>query len=298
LEAWAYAARLVCSRPAAIPVGAVAFAAAAGGAVAPNIAADLFSRLADWTNEKLRDKGAAAKNHDLRELVVVSIENVLDDVIRTKPGGGDGVALLKKYKGKVRERQESAVLDNRFKGTWEQSVPTYFKARLEEFYMVKALTPDLWKHFLSEVSYEALNEDEQTALETAATALYNDLPKHLVGAYRDALQHHPTVFVAVQTAILQEIWDGVSRVDQKIDALRNSSQKTLEEIRNVGEAIASTNVAVMQGLAEEFTTVSGEFRILHWKIEFLSRDTLRLVTETHTDVKELLRLGGRIEKSC
>jgi formylglycine-generating enzyme required for sulfatase activity len=283
--------------PTASAVGAGTLAAVVGGALAgvgqalaPNIAADLFSRLSDWTGGKLRDKGAAAKNHDLRELVIVSIENVLDDVIKSKVGGADGVNLLVRYKAKVRDRQGVAAIDDRFKGTWEQTIPQYFKARLEEFSTVKALTPEIWRDFLKEVSYEVLNTDEQTALDKAATALYNDLPKHLVGAYRDALQHHPTVFVAVQTAILQEIWNVVSNVDQKVDALRDSSQATLAEIRNVGEAVAVANLAAMQKLAEEFTTTGGEFRVLFWTIRFLSSDTLRLVTEMHADIKELLRL--------
>jgi tetratricopeptide (TPR) repeat protein len=282
--------------PAASAVGAGTLAVLAGGAlgtagqaIAPNIAADLFSRLADWTKGKLRDKGAAAKNHDLRELVIMSITNVLDDVIKNKPGGAAGVKLLNQYKTKVRDRQAVAAIDERFKDTWEQTIPHYFKARLEEFSSVTALTPDIWKDFLNEAPLNSLSADEHTALEAAAMALYNNLPKHLVAAYRDALQHHPTVFVAVQTAILQEIWNGVSRVDQKIDALSDSKQATLTEIRKVGEAIAAENQTAMQDLAAEFTTTVGEFRLLHWKIEFLSRDTLRLVTETHADVKELLK---------
>jgi tetratricopeptide (TPR) repeat protein len=263
--------------------------AGAGQALAPNIAADLFSRFADWTKGKLRDKGAAAKNHDLRELVIMSIENVLNDVIKSKPGGRRGVKLLKGCKANVRVRQAVAAVDERFKGTWEQTVPHYFKSRLEEFSTVKALTPDIWKHFLSEVSYDSLNVDEQTALEVAASVLCNELPKHLVGVYRDALQHHPTVFVAVQTAILQEIWNGVTGVERKVDALRNSSQEILAEVRKIGEAIAARYSTVIQSLAEEATPTGGEFRVLFGTIEFLSRDTLALLTETDADVKELLR---------
>jgi len=256
--------------PAAPAVGAVTLAAVAGAALAPSIAAELYARFADWTKGKLRDKGAAGKNHDLREMVVMSIENVLEDVIKIKPGGADGVRLLKTYKAKVRERQRTAAIDDRFKGTWEQTVPHYFKARLEEFSSVKALTPDIWKHFLNEVSYDALKPGEQTALDAAVKALYNELPKHLVGVYRDALQHHPTIFVAVQTAILQEIWNGVSRVDHKVDALRTKQESVLAGLEEVKAAIRSAFPAGFQDALVEL-------RVLGWTVEWLAHETREMV---------------------
>lgn len=280
--------------PTVAAAGTGAFAVAVGGALAgvgqslaPNIAADLFSRFADWTNGKLRDKGAAAKNHDLRELVVMSIANVLDDIIKKKPGGRRGISLLRRYRdeARIRERLSAVAIDERFKGVWELSVPQYFKAKLEEFSTVKALAPDIWKHFLNEVPSNSLNADEQAALEAAATALYDDLPRHLVGTYRDALQHHPTVFVAVQTAILQEIWNGVSRVEQDVAEI-------LAEIRKVGDAVAVENLDAMRLLSEEFKATSDELYILNLKIEFLSRDVLRLLAEIREDIKELLARGS------
>jgi len=268
--------------------------AGAGQALAPNIAADIYSRLADWTNDKLRDKRKSAKNHDLRELVIMSIENVLDSVIGSKPGGSIGVKLLKGYQAKVRDRNADVAMDERFKGTWEQAVPQYFKARVEEFASVKALTPDIWKYFLNEdydalIKLHTLNNDQLVALDAAANALYNDLPKHLVGTFRDALQHQPTVYVAVQTAILQEIWNGVSCVDMKVDTLLVSSNSILSEIRSVGETIAAANLPAMKSLAEEFKATGDEFRVLLWTIQFLSHDTIELLTEVSGDVKEVLK---------
>lgn len=275
--------------------GALTLAAVAGGALAgigqalaPNIAADLFSRLADWAKEKFRDTAGIAKNHDLRELLIMSIESVLDEVISTGPGGRPGVKLLKQCRARARNRQATVAIDERFTATWEQTIPQYFKSDLHDFSTVTALNPELWMEFLNEGPVNSLRADERVALEAAANALHQNLPKHLVGVYRDALQYHPTVFVAVQTAILQEIWSEVSRNDLQLDSL-NRSSATLTDIRRVGEAIVAHNQAAMQDLATEFSATAEGLRVLHWRIEFLSRDTLRLLTETHADVKELLR---------
>jgi tetratricopeptide (TPR) repeat protein len=279
--------------PAAAAFGAGAFVVAVGGALAvggqalaPDIAADLFSRFAEWTKGKLRDKGAAAKNHDLGELVIMSIANVIEDVIKRKPGGRRGISLLKVYRdeARIRERLSSVAIDARFEGVWEQTVPQYFKPKLEDFSAVKALTPDIWKHFLNEAPGNSLNADEHAALEAVATALYNDLPMQLVGTYRDALQHHPTVFVAVQTAILQETWNGVSRLEQGVSEI-------LTEIRNVGDAIAIQSLDTMQLLSEEFKATSDGLYILDLKIEFLSRGVLRLLSEIREGIDEILARG-------
>ncbi|HEY1683977.1 MAG TPA: hypothetical protein VGG19_04390 [Tepidisphaeraceae bacterium] len=252
-------------------------------AVAPNIAADIFSRIADWCGAKLRDKGATAQKHDLRELMAISIENVLDDVIKQEPGGASGVKLLKSYRAAVRDRLELAALDARFKGTWEQSVPTFFKARLEDFATVKALTPGLWEHFLNEVAYQSLDADETLAFKAAADSLYHALPKHLVGVYRDALQHHPRIFVAVQMAILQEIWNATSRVESVVESLRTEQKSVLDKLDALKTAIRAQFPA-------EFPEAVNELRVLGWTVEWLLR-------ETHQEVLRISSIVDRIADS-
>lgn len=256
--------------PGALAVTAGGVLGGVGQALAPNIAADIFSRLADWSGKKLRDKGAAAKNHDLRELVAMSIENVIDEVIQSKVGGSEGVRLLRRYRAATRDRLAVVAIDERFKGTWEQTVPEFFKARMEDFSTVKAMTPDIWQEFLREAANADLNSNEQEAFEAAAIALHTHLPKHLVGAYRDALEHHPTIYVAVQTALLQELWAGVSRIDSKVDALSGTQAEVLARLDTTSEAIrkaypaeVAEAVQELRGLSQRiWDTVEDSHRVL------------------------------------
>lgn len=266
--------------PGALAITATAALGTVGAALAPNIAADLYLRLADWSGKKLRDKGAAAKNHDLRELVAMSIENVLDEVITSRPGSSEGVTLLRKYRAATRSRLRIAAVDPRFKGTWEQTVPHYFKTRIEDFSTAKALTPDIWKQFLNEVAYADLNSNEQAALEAAAAALHTQLPKYLVGAYRDALEHHPTVYVAVQTALLQELWIGISRVDSKVESLNATQSEVLAQLGAIKEAIRSAYPV-------EFVEALDELRVLISTVEWLTR-------EVHGDIKNIKESSQQI----
>lgn len=54
------------------------------------------------------------KNHDLRELVVRSIEAVLDHAIKSVGSESDGGKLLRTYRRNVRDHLVDAAVDPRF----------------------------------------------------------------------------------------------------------------------------------------------------------------------------------------
>ena len=257
------------------------------GGIAGHIFGDIFARYADWKGEQHRDKSAAVKNHNLRELVHESIKTVLLSV-RTHGGlSAGGRALLDEYIKQIDQRLLDVAIDTRYEGIWEQSVAGYFKTRLEDFAGVKALTPEFWMHFLEkdfdpetkEIEAYTPTPDQFAALTIAGNALYEELPKHLVGLYRDALEHHPEIYVAVQTAILQEIWNGVSRVESKVG---KAEQSIRSEIRELTAAIAKAHPVQMHAYVKAFAATAGEFRTV------LS-DITSLLREMHADIQELLR---------
>ncbi|HVZ93215.1 MAG TPA: hypothetical protein VG797_01770 [Phycisphaerales bacterium] len=256
------------------PITLAALAGTGGSKLLPGITTNLFARFADWSHKKLRDKGAAAKNHDLRDLMATAIENVLDEAARTRHGGDAGVDLLRQCSRDVRDRLANFSVDVKYTGIWEAHVPDYFKPRVEEFQSVRALTPELWRDFLCSAGDGELAEPQRLALAAAANALHERLPRHLVGAYRDALQHHPAVYVAVQTAILQEMWAALSRIDSKTDAFREELagvRRSMEQIGEIAREIQEAN-------AEEFRNSFDELRVLGWTIEWLARESHHLAS--------------------
>lgn len=265
------AAAISC--PTTIPFTFATIAANAGMALTPNIAADLFSRFADWIGARYHGRGKAKKGHDLRELVAVAIESVMEDVVTRGIGGKEGRRIVKQWRLGVRDRLVWASVDDRFCGTWEQTAAHYFKSRLDEFEHVRALTPNIWMNFLNEITYSPLSDDAQTTLKATATALHENLPKRLVGVYCDSFSNDPIIYVAVQTAILQEIWNEAARAAKASDRVDTRLATVQNEIRQMGNVVASVNPRAFQSLTKEFTTEGGEFRVLSWTIEFLARDT-------------------------
>ncbi len=273
-------------------MGAVAMAAfpsedvkKAGGGIAGHIFGGLIERFADWFQDETRPQNA--KNHHLRELLVISIRNVLDGVAKEKPGGTQGGERLTHYRSHIHARLDDVIAESRFIEIREASIPQFFKSRLDDFAEVTMLTPNIWKSFL-EPDYEALignvkdyklNNDQLAALNAASDALHKKLPRHLVDAYRQALEHHPEVYVALQTAILQEIWNGVSRVEGKLDSAVQSIQS---QIRAQTKALTEAHPQVMQSYVHEFAATAGGFRVVLDEMVVLAR-------ATHANVAELLR---------
>ena len=202
------------------------------GGLLGHIGGGLYERFADWFEESADARDA--KNHDLRKLLVQSITYVLEKVINAKPPAAlkvinakDYRNRLELYKGQVAKRLQQVITDERYNAIGEQSVCDFFKPRIQEFASVRALTPALWKEILED-DYDAvktavkLNRDQLAALEVAAQALYKYLPHQLVSTYRVAFKSDPEIYVAVQTAILQDIvhvLGGVEKNQRKLKAI-------------------------------------------------------------------------------
>jgi hypothetical protein len=210
--------------------------AAAAGTFAGHFASDIGKWYAEEYEKTHRDPGALAENHELRKLVVMAIEEVLDGVGKSEKWSGDkaGKALLENYKKDVRDRLVDAAIDPRFDPIWDQSITECFKPEVKDFAGKKVLSQEAWVYFL-EPKYDVRVVPSDAALHDAATALHDHFLETLVGVYRYAFTHHSAIYVAVTTEILKKIWnsvsrieDGVARIEEKLDS---NTQALRDEIR-------------------------------------------------------------------
>jgi formylglycine-generating enzyme required for sulfatase activity/energy-coupling factor transporter ATP-binding protein EcfA2 len=243
------------------------------GGLFGHIGGGLCERWADWFEES--SDARDAKNHDLRKLLVQSISYVLDKVINAKPPAALKVVSVKDYKSKLEHykvnvvrRLQQVMADERYDAIGEQSVVDFFKPRVQEFASVRALTPELWKAFLEddydvEKTAVKLNRDQLAALEAAAQALYRTLARQLVSTYRIAFKSEPEIYVAVQTAMLQDIMHvlgGVEKNQRKLKAITVRFHKQFA-------AFARKNQDRMQRIAQAQTAMGEEFRAFVLKFE-------------------------------
>lgn len=245
---------------------------AAGLALTPNIGAELFSRFADWAGLRLRDRSAAAKNHDLRELLALSIEQVIVEVEREEVGTAKGRAFLSRIRGEVRSKLGEAAADTRFAAVWEAHVVEFFKPQLEHFADVKCMTPEAWTHFLNEHGYEMLDSEESHALMLSARALHLNLAKHVVGAFRESIQYHPTIYVAVQTSLLQECW-------KLLLAIKSTTEESTKQHAEILHAIMELREQIEKRDPEAFADALSELRVLGWSTDWLLRKQSDLLSE-------------------
>lgn len=164
----------------------------AAEALAPNLAAEVYSRFPDWWAARPGSKGQG-QNHDLQQLVVTAIRKVLKEAREATPRGA-GRALLDKYleKGWI---EELVKRDRGFPVTWEKLRPC-FKDTLEQLKDGGALDQTDWLRILNGSDAVPEDKDELAAMTVAAEALRRDLPRELVIAYRKAFAEQPTVYAA------------------------------------------------------------------------------------------------------
>jgi hypothetical protein len=252
-------------------VGGMELLSSAAKALGTHIFAEVLSKLGSRLIERSREKVRPGEGASLEDRVILAIDKVLDEVIANEPGGEDGVQLLKAYKAEIPSRLSDASIDPQLQGIFE-SVS-----------QLKAFTPEIWKHFLHP-DYEVLLKFSRrwlfhhAALNEVANALCNKLPTYLVDAYGNAFAHDPKLHFEVQADVLKEFYNGISGIAKK----QNEHTAVLDLIRGLAQSIAFSHPVQMQAYVNEFAATAGEFRTV------LSEIT-SLLSETHADVKELLR---------
>ncbi len=249
----------------------------------PNITADLFSRFADRVKDRLENSDKAAHNHDLRELVILAIENVILESMQGTDLAREGYRRLRYFSDGIRGRVERAAADPRFIDIWEKNiVPEFFLSEKGDLSEVKALTPELWKSFLNEIDYADLSEQERLALDLAANALHSDFPRYLADSYRKSLARHPHLYVALQTAILQEIW-------RAVEETRLTSKSITQTQSNLSKQLKELCTTIRKWNPERFEEAITELRVLGYTVEWLLRETHSHVYTIRKQVHDLHR---------
>jgi methyl-accepting chemotaxis protein len=267
----------VCAAACALTGGLGPLVGGMALALAPNFYSDLFSRLADRYRAVPHDPSQSAKNHDLRELVVVSIQNVIDEFVKDRRPKGTLAAQIKTLRRLVKERLIQVASDDRFADIWEQNiVGSYFHQQVEEFQHVVSLTPGVWQWFvgMNETDADAARKD---GLEALADKLHRDLPRHLVGVYRDSFKQNPHILIAVQTAILNGIWETAKR-----------TEANTEELKSKLDALIRGTLTVYPHAVDE------ETRVYLQTVEWIARETRELVEKLVQGVERLQATVGDV----
>ena len=244
--------------------------AGAGVSLTPNVATDLFSRCIDWTAGKFRSAAPAIQNHDLEDLATSAIESVLK-AVRDGIREPEGRRLLESYISRVPAivKRDAEAL-----GAWE-AVRANFEWAMSGKSDGAPQSPEVWRKLLNEGTDEGLSGVEEVALAAAAQALHTQLPRHLVGLYRDAMQHRPTVYAAVQMAMLQDIYAALPKA--------GADPALVEAIQKIGAEIAAAN-------RDAIALVAGEVHVLGVRVDLLSVDVLAAVETVSVDMREVLSI--------
>ncbi len=271
-----------------------AMLATAAGSFAVHSASHISAWYAEEFEKNHHDPGELAEIHELRKLVVMAIEDVLDGVVQSENWAGDkdGKDRLENYKKNV-DYLVDAAINPRFEPLWDQNITDYFMTEVKDFTGKKALSQEAWIYFL-EPNYDPRVAALHAVVKDAATALHEHFLETLVGVYRDAFTNHPKVYVAVTTEILKKIWNSVSRIEAGVARLEekadSNTQALREEIRALATGMANAHPAAMQACIKKFEGTLGAFRSVVDEIVPLLRELHEGVAEVRTDVKAVLKI--------